>query len=169
MRSASAASVVTSSLTARTVWPGVDRPSGAGGDERDGRRVTASSSLDLAAGVGPFADAAGHGRDIVVSHVLHRLRGQHGPIPARTVDDDLGCARNPLFDGRLDDAAREERGFGQVTEVPLVLLADIEVDGGLAARLHLEHLGDRDLLDPLPGLADQLGSTFVGHWRPATG
>src|SRR5580692_4102578 len=127
------------------------------------------SALDVSTGLHPFADPPCHRRHVVVSHVMHGLGREHRAVPARTVDDDLGVSGDPLFDGRLDDAAGQERGLWDMAEVPLILLADVEIDRVVASGLHGQYVGDRDLLDALSGFADQFGTALIGHFGTRRG
>ena len=128
-------------------------------------------SFDVATGLAPTAKAGDHRRDVLVAHLLQSIGGENRSASRRAVDDDVRVARNPRLDLRLEIAARDVHGPGNLAEVHLVEVANVEERDRLATRLHLEHLLRRDLGDARMRFGDELGGGFhsaivcVGlHW-----
>ena len=114
--------------------------------------------LDLVAAVLPQRDAARHRAHVAVAKQLaERVRGERGALAGGAVEDDVGVAIGSSgLDPRLQVAARDVLGAGEVTAVPLQLVAHVDQDDPVAEVLG--DLGGVDFLDLLLYLPDDLGS-----------
>src|SRR5262249_40106226 len=75
----------------------------------------------------PVGEAAGERDDVLVAHLLERLRGEGRAVADRAIEDDrLTRVRGGALDARLEVAARDVHSPWDVALVPLVLLADID-------------------------------------------
>src|SRR5438045_3899773 len=84
--------------------------------------------------VAPAADAAVHGNDVGVTHLLQVVRRQCRAKAAAAVEDDrrvvIGYA---LLDVAFEDALPQMNCVGQVVLGPLALLAHVNEDKALTA------------------------------------
>jgi hypothetical protein len=103
--------------------------------------------------------SAGERADVGVTHLLHRVGGEGRAISARAVDDDLGIARDDRFDLRLEIAARDVHRVGNLAEVDLLLVADVE-KGDAATLMQCERFGRVDLANARLRFVDQVGATL---------
>src|SRR5262249_50811367 len=94
---------------------------------RSAWRVEARVQLDGMAVPFPVGEAAGERDDVLVAHLLERLRGEGRAVADRAIEDDrLTRVRGGALDARLEVAARDVHSPWDVALVPLVLLADID-------------------------------------------
>ena len=83
----------------------------------------------------PVGVAAGERDDVLVAELLERLRGEGRAVAAGAVDDDrLRAVGRGALDPRLEEAARDVDGAGDVALVPLVRLADVDEERRLGTR-----------------------------------
>src|SRR5690606_29290935 len=116
-----------------------------------------AGDLDLVAAVLPQGVAAGHRLDVGVAEIGERLGGERGARAGGAVEDDaLVAIADGAFDARLEVAARDVRGAGQMAGVPLLGLADVDERDPLVQELAI--LRGIDLGDLLLDLADVLGA-----------
>src|SRR3982751_6755559 len=96
----------------------------------------------------PVVDPAGEPRDLLVSELFERLRGERGAVARGAVDDDRpGAIGHGLLDPRLEPAARDVRRAGEVALVPLLSFADVEEERWRLARVELMRALGADLVD----------------------
>ena len=106
----------------------------------------ALGDVDGIAAVLPQRDAAGHRLDVLEAELLQRVRGERAALARGAVQDHvLRAVGDRGVDARLEIAARDVLGAGQVARVPLAALAD--VDEGDALARELADGGGIDLLD----------------------
>ena len=104
--------------------------------------------LELEAVPLPVGEPAGHRGDVVVAELGERLRGERRAGTGGAVDDDLARpVGDDGLDARLEIAARDVHRAGEVTLLPLVLLAHVEEQRPVELAEASENLRRGDLVD----------------------
>jgi hypothetical protein len=113
--------------------------------------------LDLVAAVLPEGDAALHRLDVLVTEDLLEGVGRPRRAIARGAVEDhaAGLVRSGALDPRLEVAAGDVNGAGEVRLVPLMLLTDVDDHGAVAGSVldqvvDLPRVHFRDALLDLP-------------------
>ena len=120
-------------------------------------RVERAGQLRREAVALPVGVAAGERDDVLVAELLERLRGERRARAAGAVDDDRPRAvGRRLLDPRLEVAARDVVGAGDVTVVPLVGLADVDEERRLGTVEKLAGPRSVHLVDLALDLGQQL-------------
>jgi hypothetical protein len=105
----------------------------------------------------PVGIAACERDDVLVAELLERFRGEERAVARLAVDDDRrGLVRRGGLDLRLQEAADEMDGAGDVALVPLVLLAHVDEE---RVALELARAGDVDFVDVGAQLCEEIPVT----------
>ena len=105
----------------------------------------------------PLDEAAGQRGGVVVAELAERLGREGRPRADRAVRDDLArLVRHERLDPRLEVAAGNVDRAGQVTLLPLVLLAHVDEERTVGVVEAREHVRGGDLVDLVLDLGEQL-------------
>src|SRR5207248_5709873 len=100
---------------------------------------------------------AGERGDVLVAELVQRLRAEDGTAPDGAIDDDrLRVIGGDRFDARLEEAAGDVNGTGDLPLVPLVLLADVDEERRVGGFEKLTGAGPVHLVDLAAHLLKQV-------------